>query len=454
LKFWRADIVGQATNNGGKMARDFNKSPFFITLVLDKKPKMKFKLLLVALTLMACLPAQPAQAQCGSGPRYIDTVFAGYTVTTVTYSTVYNLQMDIYQPMGDTQALRPLVVLAHGGSFVTTGGGREDDSTILWLCRDLATKGYVTASIDYRLTTDANLVYPLNGDSAISEVLEAIGDGKASVRYFYKDVLTNGNSYKIDTNNIFIGGNSAGAVLAMQYAYVDSESELSAVFDTILHRVDGTLEGNSGNAGYSDNIKGVISLAGGLNQVSWLSYCSKPIVMAQGTADDIVPYTCGNPEDGAVNVTLCGLGSCAPNIVANTPYYDTMTFAGAGHVPWQSGGIDFYMVDTLITGFLNYALCQSPPPACHFATGIKNVNNAADISVYPNPASDALNISSSELINTITITDETGRTVAEVSDINTLSYRLNTSRLSTGIYFVQISDAQGYAVAVRKVVIE
>jgi para-nitrobenzyl esterase len=351
---------------------------------------MKLKLLSSLLICFCFLSVQHVGAQC-SGPRYIDSVFDHYTVTTVTYSTPYNLQMDIYQPVGDSLPVRPLIVLAHGGSF--TSGTRTDDSTIVWLCRDLAHKGYVTASIDYRLTTDLNLIYPTNGDSAISEVLEAIGDGKASVRYFYKDVLTNGNSFKIDTNNIFIGGNSAGAVLAMHYAYVDSVNELSATFQTILARVDGDLDGNSGNPGYSSNIKGVVSLAGGLNEVSWIGQCSKPIVMAQGTYDSIVPYICGNPEDGIVNVTLCGLGSCAANIVANTPLFDTLTFIGAGHVPWQNGGQDFYMVDTLVTGFLFNAIgstftapCSMTPSPCptYLPLGIQSISDLANITIYPN----------------------------------------------------------------------
>ena len=411
---------------------------------------MKLKLLPVILFCMTLMSTQYANAQCGSGPRYVDSVFASYTVTTVTYSSVYGLQMDIYQPTGDTASLRPILILAHGGSF--TSGDRTNDNVITQLCSDFAHKGYVTVSIDYRLTGTLNL---LNGDSAINEVLEAVGDGKAAVRYFYKDVLTNGNTYKIDTNNIFLGGNSAGAVLFMHYAYVTDTMQLTQSFRAILDNIGGGLDGVSGNPGYSSNFKGVINLAGALNVASWITQCNKPLVSAQGTADPIVPYNCGSPEYGTVPVTLCGLGAMASYITTTSTIYDTMTFPGAGHVPWQTNNADFYMVDTLITGFLNKAMCAAPLPSCVVTTtGIHDIQYSAKIALYPNPASSNLNIQSSEYINSISVADEMGRIVASVGGVNTMSYQLNTSDLSPGIYFVRINDNLGHIPAVRKVIIE
>jgi hypothetical protein len=156
-----------------------------------------------------------------------------------------------------------------------------------------------------------------------------------------------------------------------------------------------------------------------------------------------------------VPVTLCGLGAMAPYITAHASLYDTMTFAGAGHVPWQNGGVDFYMVDTLVTGFLAKAYCAATLPSCMLSTnGIQDVTYGATISLYPNPAGNVLNIQSSQFITAISMTDEMGRTVAGISDINSLSYQMNTSHLSPGVYFVCINDSQGHIPAIRKVVIE
>jgi para-nitrobenzyl esterase len=416
---------------------------------------MRLKLLSIVLTCAAWLLAVSADAQC-SGPRYVDSIFANYTITTVTYSTVYNQQMDIYQPVGDQQVTRPVVVLAHGGSF--TSGTRTDDNAVTQLCIDLVHKGYVTVSIDYRLTATQNL---LIADSAILAVLEAVSDGKAAVRYLYMDAQTS-NTFKIDTNNIFIGGNSAGAVLFMHYAYIDSVVELNSNFQAILANIGG-LQGNSGNPGYSTNFKGVINLAGALNEPSWIGYCSKPVVSAQGTADPVVPYNCGNPEYGVVPVTLCGLDSMQPYITANTPYSASMIFPGAGHVPWQSDAGDFYMIDTMITNFLFKAVgltttspCGTTPATCntYVPDGIQPVVEQADINLFPNPGSNVLNIHSSQYMSSISMSDEMGRIVFEATSINTTLYQINTSHLSTGVYFVHINDAAGRMPVVRKVIIE
>ena len=403
---------------------------------------MRLKLLLL-FTLVLCLLSVGIKAQT----RYQDSVFAGYTLDSVTYSTVYGLKMDIYQPAGDTAKSRPVLVLAHGGSFLTTGGNREGDPTINSLCPYFAKRGYVTISIDYTLTSVLGLSV---ADSAIIEVLRAVSDGKAAVRYVHEYA----DSLRIDTNNIFIGGNSAGAVLSMQYAYIDSLNQLNSNYQALVAQVGG-LDGNSGNPGYSSDFKAVINLAGALGDPSWLSYCSKPVVSAQGTADNVVPYTCGNPY-GVIPVTLCGLGTLQPYIASNTPYWASVTFPGAGHVPWQGSAADMYTVDTLVNNFLYMALSQPSNPTCTGTpyTGVSTVNQGSRISIFPNPASAVLNILSDEYISSMAMTDETGRVVAQANNLNTLSYQINTSHLSTGVYIIRINDNEGLVPSVRKIVIE
>jgi acetyl esterase/lipase len=106
--------------------------------------------------------------------------------------------MDIYQPTGDIETNRPLIVWAHGGSFI---GGTKTDADMVALSQAFTKKGYVCASINYRLG-----LTPFDSVGAVKAVLRAVQDMKASVRFFYKDKLTT-NTYKIDTTNIFIGGN-------------------------------------------------------------------------------------------------------------------------------------------------------------------------------------------------------------------------------------------------------
>jgi para-nitrobenzyl esterase len=411
---------------------------------------MKSKLLLVMCTIMTCMLAQRSDAQ---STRYLDSIFAAYTLDSVTYSTVTGFKMDIYQPAGDVATNRPVVVLAHEGTFYA--GDRESDPTVVGLCQDLAHKGYVTVSIDYTLA--ASPVDLFDTGTAATEVFKAIADARAAVRYLYADAY-GANLYKIDTSNVFIGGNSAGAVLGMHYAYVTDTSQLDVnhFFKSAVDSIGGTLQGNHGNPGYNSNVKGVISCAGGLNQTAWLAYCSLPIVYAQGSADQVVPYTCAEPFISGFNVPLqlCGLGSLQANVNGNTPYSSSLVFPGLGHVPWDASQPLFNQVDTLVTGFLYKEVTNAVPSTCGAPpAGIRNISTA-NISVYPNPATDLVNIHSSEYISAISVSDEMGRVVAQASNIHNLEYQMNTSGISTGVYIVRIYNEQEQTPAVRKITIE
>ena len=52
-----------------------------------------------------------------------------------------------------------------------------------------------------------------------------------TIRYFRKDVVENGNSYGIDSNQIWGGGNSAGGVLFLHTAHVGSTDEFILPLD-------------------------------------------------------------------------------------------------------------------------------------------------------------------------------------------------------------------------------
>ena len=243
---------------------------------------MKFKFYIAALACIAFFYSVQLSAQCPSG-RYNSQLFSVVSRDTVTYSSVYNLKMNIYQPVGDTMAARPLIILAHGGSFVS--GSKDDDSTVIWLCRNFAKRGYVTASIDYRLGVITSMV--TDSAYAVDEVIKAMSDGKAAMRFFTKDAATT-NTYKIDTNNVFIGGNSAGAVLYMHVGYIDSLAECNASIIGAM-TANGGFNGNSGNAGYSNKSRAVINLAGALNTTAFVGNGVKPSVNAKGDADRVVP---------------------------------------------------------------------------------------------------------------------------------------------------------------------
>lgn len=226
--------------------------------------------------------------------RYDSQIFETITITKeVRYGANVTLNgattalfMDIYQPENDTEINRPLVVLAHGGSFIS---GNKSDLTET--ATFLAKAGYVVASINYRLldVTPTQLAFK-------QVVLNAVVDMKAAVRYFNKDVATD-NIYKIDSNKIFIGGYSAGAITALHYAYVNNESELNTIGgNTFVDYINskGGLEGGSGNETYSSTIKGVINISGALFNKSFINSNEASLYSIHGTEDEVVPYLQGN----------------------------------------------------------------------------------------------------------------------------------------------------------------
>jgi poly(3-hydroxybutyrate) depolymerase len=382
------------------------------------------KLLYALMVTSGIMAGQKAIAQCPAG-RYNTELFTDYTVTTVTYSTPHNLQMDIYQPTGDTYTNRPVMLLAHGGSFIS--GNKTADGTVVEMCKRFAKRGYVAASINYRL---GDLFSIADSNKAIAIVVKAISDGKAAIRYFVKDAATT-NTYKIDTNNIFIGGNSAGAVLFMHAAYLNTFAEVpSYIADTMV--TNGGFDGNSGNDGYSLKIRAVVNLAGALNKASFVESGNVPSVNVQGTDDVTVPYNCGKPMSGVVPVTLCGLGQLEPEYVSKGIYHWSKIYTGEGHVPWNGNTAMLNSVDSMVRDFCYSLMCT---------TGIQENASVAGVSLYPNPAGTATSLSSEAAMGVIAIADYTGRIVRQYTPANKNSVTINTSDLLPGMYIVRIAFA-------------
>lgn len=107
-----------------------------------------------------------------------------------------SLQLDIYKPRILVKPA-PLLVFIHGGAW--TGGKREDYLVYLLA---FAKKGYMTATVSYRLVKDS--VYPA--------CVEDIND---AVQWLFK----NGDKYGYDADRIALIGGSAGAHLALLAAY-------------------------------------------------------------------------------------------------------------------------------------------------------------------------------------------------------------------------------------------
>jgi acetyl esterase/lipase len=164
----------------------------------------------------------------GNAPvRYRDPIFNAVTVKkNVTYGSAVNLsgqtitlQLDMYQPAGDTVTSRPAIVWVHGGSFCC---GSKTSAEIVDEATTFSKAGYLNVSIDYRLESPGCSGSFSNCGQAIQE---AWADAQTAVRF----IRTNAATYGIDPNRIAIGGSSAGGITALNVGYASAEDQSASV---------------------------------------------------------------------------------------------------------------------------------------------------------------------------------------------------------------------------------
>jgi poly(3-hydroxybutyrate) depolymerase len=405
-----------------------------------------------------------AQTPCATG-RYATDVFQNYTTTSdVTYGqnnswngAATTLKMDVYQPTGDTEMNRPLLLLVHGGSFI---GGSKTDGDVVTMCQKFAKKGYVTASIDYRLG-----FFPFDSANAVKAVVRAVQDLRASVRYFYKDKQTT-DTYKIDTNNIYVGGSSAGAITALHLAYLNQECEVADYLNQATITQLGGLEGTSGNPGYSSNVKGVLNGCGALARYSWLEAGDVPVASVHGTNDGTVKYNRGIVNPGTPLMYLDGSRMVHERACAVGVENQFYTFLGAPHVPYAGNAA--YM-DTTVNFFRDFLIKQlgctdailqaenTPAQPVNLypinycdGTPVNEVCQSSSISelspltafIYPNPASDLVHVVPSvEGSYLVELIDNSGRILMNKMMENTIC-ELDLTSLQAGNYFIRVSSGK------------
>ena len=181
----------------------------------------------------------------GTAPvRYRDAIFNAVTVTdNVTYGSAVNqegqtvtLQLDLYQPTGDTITARPAIVWVHGGSFCC---GDKSSAELVDEATTFSKEGYVNVSINYRLESPGCTG---SFSNCLAAIAEATADAQTAVRF----LRTNATTYGVDPNRIAIGGSSAGAIAALNVGYstaADPASRVRAALSLSGAQVDvGTIE--------------------------------------------------------------------------------------------------------------------------------------------------------------------------------------------------------------------
>ena len=254
------------------------------------------------------------------GGGFYETI-TGYPLNVDEFSlTNVNLYMNIFQPVGDTLSKRPVAIVCFGGGFIA---GSKDHWSIRLIAQELAKRGFVTAVIDYRLGMNI-----FDEDLSVRAVYRGVQDGRSAVRFFKADAA-GANTYRIDPDQIYIGGHSAGAFVATHNAYLDKESERPASthqwpqgcgfldLSTCNCPDQQCLDCVGNNKSFNGHAKAVFSLAGAVGFTSYMESASDPkIVMFHSQDDDTVPYNSGQPF-GSVSGWIVGFD--LPDVYGSLP---------------------------------------------------------------------------------------------------------------------------------------
>jgi len=259
-----------------------------------------------------------------SQTRYLDEVFDEVTITEdVVYGNApdlpfiflfesntvdIDLDMDIYQPVGDTLTNRPVIIFAHTGSFFS-GNNEADD--MVDLATSAAKRGYVAITINYRL--GLNIISTYSGERA---VYRGVQDGGAAIRYLREFP----EEFGINPNQIFMWGSSAGALIALHLSYLDDDDRPIASYGGGNDPDLGCpiCEGN--DYAHDPKPNAIVSCWGAIGDLDWIDEeDTVPAIMFHGTADLIVPFNSGLPF--TLNIAL-------PIVYGSNPIHDRLNELG------------------------------------------------------------------------------------------------------------------------------
>jgi hypothetical protein len=301
------------------------------------------KLFTLNLLLLICVSGLIAQT------RYVDEIFDEVEETTdivygvnatLLFLPVFGeavpeqLVMDMYSPAGDDATDRPVVLLFHTGNFLPSitnaqiAGSRKDSSAVE-MCRQLARRGFVACSVDYRLGWNPLAeTQPARALGLIQAAYRGLQDGRNAIRY----IKANAVDYGIDPEKITMWGNGTGGYLVLATATLDDYLEIvttengpgkflldadgDGVPETpmVIPSFHGDIEGKvltvtpedgssvpfglppgdtTNYVNYPDESSDyamTVNVGGALGDVSWIDENTGPIISVQSAFDQFAPY--------------------------------------------------------------------------------------------------------------------------------------------------------------------
>lgn len=310
------------------------------------------------LLFLSAHPARVAAQDYVTPGQYAYTVQSDliYGADTNYLGLIDTLELDLYKPLGNVDPQRPLLVLAHGGTWLA--GCKHDPQGVVPTAIEFVQRGYVVASINYRLgwhkaefvsgnvagygvspwPSSSRALYPLDSAELKRAIFRGQQDMKAAVRFLKARAAID----SVCIEKVFVGGESAGGFVALAAAFLDRPEERPSAcaeqteapdpyalflnltgFDCFTHEytvtepmrarpdlgpVDGMLNVN----GHDARVRGVASFFGGVpaeafSEDWWQGPDTPAVYLYHQTCDGIVMHDQGKPMSTISG--YCNLGA-------------------------------------------------------------------------------------------------------------------------------------------------
>lgn len=337
------------------------------------------------------------------------------------------LVAQFYQPKGDSEKNRPLVIYIHTGNFFPypangSCGGTMRDSSNVEIATRLAKMGYVVAVINYRQgwnPFDPNEI--IRRYFLINAAYRGVQDMSTYVRYFRRSVEQLGNPHGIDPSKITLWGQGTGGYLSLAAAYLKQYPEIFNTADPtkfiltppiapqnipmVLEKYNGNIEGTGATAegeyaivdatysaisrlkvgdtlcqpnhiGFSSEFALCVNMGGALGDSSWMNKGEVPLISFHVPSDAFAP--CGTdvlnvptpigPQPVVEVSGSCDLARKADNY-GNNDIFKTIP---AGKDPYgavnKSGRLGYYQFDNTpddSSSPWEWSAGDNPPSICN-----------------------------------------------------------------------------------------
>ncbi len=403
---------------------------------------MKIKILILAILFFSCIRNTYAQ-YCTNDSRYTEVPYFDSIEISVganiQYGTAidylgnnYALRMDVYYPNLniDSSLKRPLIILFHGGGFVS---GDKQSGDIKDLCIHLARRGFVCATLNYRLG------YDFTEYGQFKARYRAIQDGHAALRY----IVNSANNIRVDTNWIFVGGQSAGSLLALGMVYAD-QLELDSISllynNTSVGSELGSIYTSGNNLTNTYSIKGIFNNWGGVTATEIDLDEMIPTISFHGELDTTVLI---NADSSFIHYTLNGSRAIHNQLILNNICSELTVDMLGEHGIFRNSSSEFrasrascFFKSIFCNSCTSFSTTDSIASNCSLPVSVNENYFENGVNIYPNPFDNKFIIEGIRSSSELTIYNSYGNLVYK--EMNNSG--IVEAELIPGIYLLQIRN--------------